>query len=141
MLSVVMQHDIAHAIDHVIQGERVLAYTDGGLDPGLEPKAGWGCALCPNPGEAWLQSSGIGGVMPASGQQVLSLYGRLHGAQNNSYAEAMALLQVLRWVHPAVELHRPSSTRLSCQGGGAFVGVQGSFCCERYGGQSCRDRV
>ena len=24
--------------------------------------------------------------------------------QNNSYAEAMALLQVLRWVHPAVNL-------------------------------------
>ena len=56
----------------------VLAYTDGGLDPGPSPKAGWGFVAC-HPG---------GGVLRG--------WGRLKGQQLNATAEAMALLQVLR---------------------------------------------
>ena len=64
-------------------GEGIVAYTDGGLDPGVEPRAGWGMPT----------------QCQAEGWEVMG-QGRLRGEQSNSIAEAMALLQVLTGVHP-----------------------------------------
>ena len=65
----------------------MVAYTDGGLDPGADPKAGWGMTI-QSQVDRW----------EVRGQ------GRLHGEQSNSIAEAMALLQVLRGVHPSEDI-------------------------------------
>ena len=34
-----------HARVNGKRGEVMVAYTDGGLDPGAEPKAGWGMTI------------------------------------------------------------------------------------------------
>ena len=68
------------------------------------PSSG-GAALCIDPkGKYLLPGSTSDTVRVATGQHVWKAYGRLDGEQNNSYAEAMALLQVLRWVQPSCHL-------------------------------------
>lgn len=85
--SEVLRGDKAHARAVGKMGEGIVAYTDGGLDPGVEPRAGWGMTT----------------QCQAEGWEVRG-QGRLHGEQSNSIAEAMALLQVLRGVHPTQDV-------------------------------------
>ena len=65
---------------------KVQAYTDGGTRPGAQPVSGWGMAI-------WQE-----GVELTAGQQ------RLHGEQSNDIAEAMAVIQAMRVVHPSADM-------------------------------------
>ena len=73
----------------------VCAYTDGGLDPGEVPHAGFGAVmLLPRVAQSLVRCGGRGRATVHG--RFTRMWGRLAGEQNNSYAEAMALLQVLR---------------------------------------------
>ena len=52
-----------------VKAVSVAAYTDGGLNPGAEPAAGWGAALCIDPkGKYLLPGSTSDTVRVATGQ-------------------------------------------------------------------------
>ena len=78
-----------------VVGGDMLAYTDGGLDPGPQPRAGWGAVLMRAASRRYVRREG-GSFLTADGSETLEMWGRLQGEQNNSHGEAMALLQVLR---------------------------------------------
>ena len=59
--------------------------------------------MCLNPRGNYLRRLGST-IVPTGDQEVWEMWGRLDGEQNNSYAEAMALLQTLRFVHPDTPL-------------------------------------
>ena len=87
--------DKARAEGSDIIGGEVVAYTDGGLDPLPQPRAGWGVVLMRARSAEGIHRE-MGTFMTRDEGETLEVWGRLEGGQNNSYGEAMALLQVLR---------------------------------------------
>ena len=90
--------DREHAMGRGSWEGGVHAYTDGGLDPGVSPRAGFGVVLLPPRVARSLSRKGNIKRATVHGRYT-RLWGRLAGEQNNSYAEAMALLQAMRHVH------------------------------------------